>query len=103
LAGPTYFEEFLLKISAQAKENVDRAGLIENRIYSVIIVITDGNCHDMIRTKDLIVKSAKLPFSSIIVGVGDSDFKDMEVLDADEEKLTDNEGNEAVRDVVQLV
>ena len=57
----------------------------------------------MIRTNDLIVKSAKLPFSSIIVGVGDSDFKDMEVLDADEEKLTDNEGNEAVRDVVQLV
>ena len=57
----------------------------------------------MIRTKDLIVKSAKVPFSSISVGVGDSDFKDMEVLDADEEKLTDNEGNEAVRDVVQLV
>lgn len=44
-----------------------------------------------------------MPFSSIIVGVGDSEFKDMEVLDADEEKLKDMEGNEAVRDIVQFV
>ena len=44
-----------------------------------------------------------MPFSSIIVGVGDSEFKDMEVLDADEEKLKDMQGNEAVRDNVQFV
>ena len=46
---------------------------------------------------------SKMPFSAVIVGVGNSDFEDMEVLDADSSVLTDKDGNEAIRDVVQLV
>jgi hypothetical protein len=44
-----------------------------------------------------------MPFSGVVVGVGDSDFEDMEVLDADEEVLADDKGNQAVRDIIQLV
>ena len=46
---------------------------------------------------------SKMPFSAVVVGVGNGDFEDMEVLDADSSVLTDKDGNEAIRDVVQLV
>ena len=44
-----------------------------------------------------------MPFSGVIIGVGDGDFEQMEILDADGEVLADSEGNKAIRDVVQLV
>lgn len=84
-------------------DNVSKRGLLNNRIYSVIIIITDGNCHDMDITKSLMIDMSHMPFSAVVVGVGESDFADMEVLDADACVLTDNTGREAVRDIVQLV
>ena len=54
-------------------------------------------------TKELLVELSKQPFSAVVVGVGNDDFKDMEVLDADETVLSDKHGNVAVRDIVQLV
>jgi len=103
LAGPTYFGEFLNKVKGELIENVSKNGLKNNRIYSVIIIITDGNCHDMEITKSLMIDMSHMPFSCVVVGVGDSNFEDMEVLDADASVLTDNIGREAVRDIVQLV
>lgn len=44
-----------------------------------------------------------MPFSAVVVGVGDGGFEDMKVLDADEDDLTDPEGKIACRDIVQLV
>ena len=44
-----------------------------------------------------------MPFSAVVIGVGDGDFEKMEVLDADGEVLSDSDGNKAIRDVVQLV
>ena len=44
-----------------------------------------------------------MPFSAVVVGVGDGTFEDMKVLDADATILKDPEGKEAVRDIVQLV
>jgi len=40
-----------------------------------------------------------MPFSAIIVGIGNGDFEDMVELDADACVLTDKDGNEAIRDV----
>ena len=65
-----------------------------------MIIITDGNCHDMEITKKLMVDMSHMPFSCVVVGVGDSNFEDMEVLDADAETLKDASGREAVRDIV---
>lgn len=39
---------------------------------------------DMDKTLELFAKSAKLPLSIIIVGIGDADFDEMEILDGDE-------------------
>jgi len=38
--------------------------------YYVLLILTDGQIHDMESTKRLIVDSSKLPLSIIIVGVG---------------------------------
>jgi hypothetical protein len=35
-----------------------------------------------------IVKARKLPLSIVIVGVGDDDFENMKILDADDKPLT---------------
>ena len=80
-----------------------RTGLDRNRLYDVVIIITDGECHDMEETSRLLVSLSGMPFSAVVIGVGDGDFQKMEVLDADGEVLTDKEGNEAIRDIVQLV
>lgn len=69
----------------------------------MLIIITDGNCHDMEITKSLMVDLSRLPFSAVVVGVGDSEFEDMEILDADTAGLTDKHAREATRDIVQLV
>lgn len=80
-----------------------KTGLDRNRLYDVVIIITDGECHDMEETSRLLVSLSGMPFSAVVIGVGDGDFQKMEVLDADGEVLTDKEGNEAIRDIVQLV
>ena len=68
-----------------------------------MIIITDGNCHDMEETTRLLVSLSKMPFSAVVIGLGDGDFTLMEILDADGEVLRDPENNIAIRDIVQLV
>lgn len=55
----------------------------DNNFYHVLIIITDGCCHDMEETKKVLVNMSTMPFSVVIVGVGSGDFSQMEVLDAD--------------------
>ncbi len=43
--------------------------------------MTDGEIHDMDATKDSIVAASLLPLSIIIVGVGNADFTNMNILD----------------------
>ena len=47
LAGPSYFSELFLKVRKQIVNNLKTTGLDRNRIYDVVIIITDGECHDM--------------------------------------------------------
>lgn len=102
LAGPTYFADLFNKIKLQIMDNMMQNGK-DNKIYHVVIIITDGCCHDMEATKKILVEMSSMPFSAVIVGVGTGDFEQMEELDADEKVLTDADGNEALRDIVQLV
>ena len=53
------------------------------QVYSVLLILTDGEIHDMEQTKDLVVDASVLPLSIIIVGVGEADFTSMEILDGD--------------------
>jgi hypothetical protein len=49
-----------------------------------MLILTDGDLHDISETKSLIVAASELPCAIIIVGVGNSDFKLMEILDSDQ-------------------
>ena len=41
----------------------------------------------MRQTKELLVDMSMMPFSGVVVGVGDSNFEDMQELDADDDVL----------------
>ena len=66
-------------------------------------MLTDGVLTDMNDTRSAIVRASFLPMSLIIVGVGNADFADMDMLDADNDILRDPAGRPAARDIVQFV
>ena len=69
-------------------------------VYQVLLILTDGEIHDMARVKKLIVDSSPLPTSIIIVGIGQEEFDLMVDLDSDDKILTDDDGRACTRDIV---
>lgn len=64
----------------------------------------DGVITDVQETKDSIVRASDLPLSILIVGVGNADFSQMTILDADfGKRLESSTGRVATRDIVQFV
>ena len=56
----------------------------ETSVYQILLILTDGVIHDMPQTINQICKAAYLPMSIIIVGIGNENFEDMEILDGDD-------------------
>lgn len=100
LAGPTLFGQVINKAAEIAGQS-----LSYNRSkYFVLLIITDGVLTDLQETKDALVWASDLPLSVLIVGVGNADFKQMEILDADNgNRLESSSGRIATRDIVQFV
>ncbi|KAL1192954.1 Protein BONZAI 3 [Cardamine amara subsp. amara] len=100
LAGPTLFSNVVDKAA-----NIASQSLSENSPkYFVLLIITDGVLTDMVGTVDALVRASDLPLSVLIVGVGNTDFKQMEILDADNgRRLESSTGRIATRDIVQFV
>lgn len=71
--------------------------------YFILLILTDGVVTDMADTREAIVRASRLPMSVIIVGVGNADFTDMQVLDGDAGVLCSPRGEPALRDIVQFV
>ncbi|KAK3135745.1 hypothetical protein QOZ80_5BG0422880 [Eleusine coracana subsp. coracana] len=100
LAGPTMFGPVINKAAEIASHSLQYG----NNRYFVLLIITDGVLTDIQETKDCIVRASDLPLSILIVGVGNADFKQMEILDADNGKrLESSTGRIATRDIVQFV
>ncbi|XP_009399965.2 protein BONZAI 3-like isoform X2 [Musa acuminata AAA Group] len=100
LAGPTLFGPVINK----AAEIASRSLSTRQNKYFILLIITDGVITDLQETKDAIVKASDLPMSILIVGVGGADYKEMEILDADNGKrLESSTGRIATRDIVQFV
>lgn len=47
--------------------------------YLILLILTDGEIHDMEATISSIIDSCDLPMSILIVGVGNDNFENMEV------------------------
>lgn len=65
--------------------------------------MTDGVINDLEKTIEEIIEGSVLPLSIIIVGLGDADFEQMELLDADNNPLKNYAGKYSARDIVQFV
>jgi Copine len=68
LSGPTYFSHIINNVMLSVKAK------LREPLYNILLIITDGEIHDMVATKDLIVACSHLPISIIIVGVGEENF-----------------------------
>ncbi|KAM7279200.1 hypothetical protein ACFE04_006334 [Oxalis oulophora] len=100
LHGPTLFGQVINKASQIASQSL----ISDSNKYFVLLIITDGVLTDLQETKDALVKASDLPLSILIVGVGNADFTQMEILDADDGRpLESSTGRVAARDIVQFV
>ncbi|XP_024195065.1 protein BONZAI 3 isoform X1 [Rosa chinensis] len=100
LSGPTLFGP----VVNRAAEIAGNSLFHNNNKYYVLLIITDGILTDLQETTDALVRASDLPLSILVVGVGSADFKQMEILDADNgQRLSSSTGRVATRDIVQFV
>ena len=97
LYGPTMFAPWLRNTVDMIK------GRLDQKVYHIYVILTDGDIHDMQLTKDIIVEGSEYPLSIIIIGLGDSKFTRMIELDGDEVILRNSQGRATKRDIVQFV
>lgn len=71
--------------------------------YFILLILTDGVITDMADTREAIVQASHLPMSVIIVGIGNADFSDMQMLGGDDGVLRSPKGEPVLRDIVQFV
>ena len=100
LWGPTNFAPMINDLNRVVKKDLND-GLIMN--YNILMILTDGQIDDMDDTVDALVEASFLPISVIIVGIGNGDFGNMNILDADDNPLYDKNRRKADRDLVQFV
>ena len=100
LWGPTHFHYFIDKLNETVKQEIARENYNN---YNILMILTDGIIEDMDDTINSLVEASYLPISVIIIGIGNADFSNMDVLDADEDPLYDSNGRKADRDLVQFV
>ena len=100
LWGPTSFAPMIRDLNNEVKENLQKGMTMS---YNILMILTDGQIDDMQDTIDELVEASFLPISVIIVGIGSSDFGNMDILDADDKPLFDRRKRKADRDLVQFV
>ena len=84
----------------KAKEQVEANLSAMPDMYYILLILTDGEIHDMQETIDEIaeISNKNLPMSIIVIGVGDEDFANMVKLDGDDVSI-----RAGVKDLVQFV
>ena len=100
LHGPTYFHYFIEKMNKKVLKQVESKNF---NTYHILMILTDGIIEDTDETVNALVQSSFLPISVIIIGIGDADFTNMNILDADDVPLIDDKGRKSSRDLVQFV
>uniref|UniRef100_A0A3Q2EED9 Copine VII n=1 Tax=Cyprinodon variegatus TaxID=28743 RepID=A0A3Q2EED9_CYPVA len=100
LYGPTNVAPIINRI---AKVAAGDGNIKDASIYHILLILTDGVVTDMADTREAIVRASYQPLSIIIVGVGNADFTDMQILDGDDGVLRSPKGEPVLRDIVQFV
>jgi hypothetical protein len=97
LFAPTCFAPLIRKTIEHTVSQKDQ------HVYFILLILTDGIINDMEETIDALVDASFLPISVIIIGIGNADFSNMDILDADEKPLFNSQNVKAARDLVQFV
>jgi hypothetical protein len=94
LLGPTQFSPIMRQVRDQINKDNNK------KMYYILLILTDGEIHDMEETMAEIESFSKenLPVSIIIVGIGSENFSNMVRLDGDDIELA-----KGCRDLVQFV
>ncbi|KAM6967971.1 copine-4 [Aplochiton taeniatus] len=100
LYGPTNIAPIIQKVARSASQETHTEEAMQ---YFILLILTDGVITDMSDTREAIVQASHLPMSIIIVGVGNADFSDMQMLDGDDGILRSPRGEPVLRDIVQFV
>ncbi|CAB1339431.1 unnamed protein product, partial [Coregonus sp. 'balchen'] len=100
LYGPTNVTPIISRI---AKLSAGEETIKDASRYHILLILTDGVVTDMADTREAIVRASYQPLSIIIVGVGNADFTDMQILDGDDGVLRSPKGEPVLRDIVQFV
>ena len=95
-SGPSFFAPLIREVI----KRINKDDILE---YHILMILTNGVINDLQQTIDVLVEASLLPLSVIIVGIGDGDFKNMEILDGDEVLLTSSTKKKRIRDIVQFV
>ena len=93
-AGPAFFTPNIKTILERIRSKNN------NLEYTILLVLTDGVIDDMETTIDALVENSFLPFSVIIVGIGEADFSKMVGNDI---PLASSDKVRWVRDLVQFI
>ena len=94
-SGPTEFAPIIQAVISKIGDDIFH--------YYILMILTDGVIDDLQETIDCLVAASQYPLSIIIVGIGNEDFKKMEILDGDEAPLISSIGQKRTRDLVQFV
>jgi hypothetical protein len=79
MSGPTDFRGVLQAAAVQSRKN--HLSATENSVlYTVLLVITDGIMDNLQETQQKLAAYSEMPLSIVFVGVGRSDFKQMNEL-----------------------
>lgn len=97
LNAPTCMEGIIRKVKEIAETTEP------GQVYSILLILTDGDVTDLEETKSAIIDASNLALSIIIVGVGSDSFENMIELDGDQIPLRDSLGRVTSRDIVQFV
>lgn len=89
LNGPTLFEPQLKEIIKSVHSDAKQ----DDMSYRIHFILIDGTIFDIQETKDLLVQASSLPFSLIVIGIGNFDFKEMEVFNQPKEEFVASNGD----------
>jgi hypothetical protein len=88
-----------IRIAREANANNEKK-------YFILLIVTDGQIHDMDSAKAAIIEASTLPISIVVIGLGDEPTKEhfdqMRILDSDG-KMLEFGDRIASRDIVQFV
>ena len=97
-SGPTFFSPVFQEIKRKLEINNNN-----DFNYHILLIISDGEIHDINETIDSIIQVSMLPISIIIIGVGDNVYYDMKRLNGENGKLISSKGEILDKDIIQYV